>query len=67
VALGFLFKTEGLDWHTALLISGAAVTAIAFLAFAVTLQPESETELQPGIGFGRGTYVDAIELAGASS
>jgi MFS transporter, NNP family, nitrate/nitrite transporter len=67
VALGFLFKTEGLDWHTALLISGAAVTVISFLAFAVTLQSETETELQPSLGFGRGSQAEAIEWAGASS
>ncbi len=35
VAAGFLFKTNGLSWHTALLILGAAVTGISFLAFAV--------------------------------
>lgn len=35
VAAGFLFKTEGLNWHTALFILGAAVTVISFAAFAV--------------------------------
>jgi MFS transporter, NNP family, nitrate/nitrite transporter len=67
VVLGFLFKTEGLDWHTALLIAGAAVTVIAFLTFAVTVQPETEIGLQHRIGFRRDRHAEAIELAGASS
>ena len=36
VALGFLFKTEALDWHAALFIAGAAVTCISFASFAIT-------------------------------
>jgi NNP family nitrate/nitrite transporter-like MFS transporter len=44
VAAGFLFKVEGLDWRTALLILGAAVSASAFVAFAVTPRVEPVTE-----------------------
>jgi NNP family nitrate/nitrite transporter-like MFS transporter len=44
VAAGFLFKTQGLDWHTGLFMLGAAVTAISFLAFAVAFQPQAERE-----------------------
>ncbi len=40
VCAGFLLKSEGLDWRTALFLIGAAVTAISFLAFSITLQPE---------------------------
>ena len=36
VLAGFLLKTEGLDWHTALFILGAMVTTCSFLSFAVT-------------------------------
>lgn len=47
VAAGFLFKTSGFSWHTALLILGAAVTAISFLAFAVRFKEVAERERQP--------------------
>lgn len=40
VAAGFLFKVEGLDWSTALLILGAIVSVSSFAAFAVTPRPE---------------------------
>jgi len=44
VALGFLFKSEALDWHTALFIAGAAVTCISFASFAITArQPAGAT------------------------
>ena len=36
VALGFLFKSEAIDWHTALFIAGVAVTCISFASFAIT-------------------------------
>ncbi len=35
VLLGFLFKGEALDWHTALLIAGAAITCISFASLAI--------------------------------
>ena len=46
VAAGFLFKTNGLNWHTALLILGAAVTSVSFLAFAVRFREVAEHEEQ---------------------
>src|SRR5205807_1699918 len=59
VAAGFLFK-GGLDWPTALLVLGFAVTAAAFLAPLLRLTPETSAEasLQP---------VPALGLAGAVS
>lgn len=36
VALGFLFKTDALDWHAALFLAGAAVTCLSFVSFAIT-------------------------------
>jgi NNP family nitrate/nitrite transporter-like MFS transporter len=57
VALGFLFKTEALDWHAALFIAGAAVTCISFVSFAVaTEQPVESPAMLPGV---------SSELAGA--
>ncbi|MBX3444832.1 MAG: MFS transporter [Planctomyces sp.] len=47
VAAGFLFKTEGLSWPTALFVLGAAVTASSFSAFAVRFSPETEMETTP--------------------
>jgi NNP family nitrate/nitrite transporter-like MFS transporter len=47
VAAGFLFKMEGLSWPKALFVLGAAVTAVSFLAFAVTFDRETELETQP--------------------
>jgi NNP family nitrate/nitrite transporter-like MFS transporter len=38
VALGFLFKSEAIDWHTALFIAGVGVTCISFASFAITAQ-----------------------------
>jgi NNP family nitrate/nitrite transporter-like MFS transporter len=48
VALGFLFKTESLDWHAALFIAGAAVTCIAFASFAITERQPSEATAPHG-------------------
>jgi MFS transporter, NNP family, nitrate/nitrite transporter len=57
VALGFLFKSDAIDWHTALFIAGAAVTCISFTSFAITARGPAEatapraggsTELVPG-------------------
>lgn len=42
VAAGFLFKTPGLAWPQALLLLGAAVTAVSFLAFAVRFSEADE-------------------------
>jgi MFS transporter, NNP family, nitrate/nitrite transporter len=66
VAAGFLFKTQGLDWHTALFILGAAVTATSFFAFAIAYQPKTERE--PTVEFvpSRLASADAAELAAAS-
>lgn len=44
VALGFLFKTDSVDWHTALFIAGLAVTCISFASFAITSRTESASE-----------------------
>lgn len=44
VALGFLFKSDAIDWHTALFIAGVAVTCISFVSFAVTYRGEIERE-----------------------
>jgi NNP family nitrate/nitrite transporter-like MFS transporter len=67
IAAGFLLKTEGLDWHTALFILGATVTVVSFSSFALTLNAETEPAAtagsfdrltQPGLGH--------AELAGAT-
>jgi NNP family nitrate/nitrite transporter-like MFS transporter len=42
VALGFLFKTEAIDWHTALFLAGVAVTCISFGSFAITASEPAE-------------------------
>lgn len=44
VALGFLFKTEAIDWHTALFIAGIAVTCISFASFAITYRTQPTAE-----------------------
>jgi NNP family nitrate/nitrite transporter-like MFS transporter len=50
VALGFLFKSESLDWHTALFVAGAAVTCVSFVTFSITLREHAEREVAPGEG-----------------
>ncbi len=67
VAAGFLFKTQGLDWHTALFILGAAVTMASFLTFAISFKPESQREARPRRAIVNAGHSDPIELAGASS
>jgi MFS transporter, NNP family, nitrate/nitrite transporter len=67
VAAGFLFKTQGLDWHTALFILGAAVTMISFLSLSITFSPETERESLSRVTLTRDQHADGIELAGASS
>ena len=44
VAAGFLFKSETIEWPTALFILGALVTCCSFLAFAVSFSESAETE-----------------------
>lgn len=44
VALGFLFKSDAIDWHAALFIAGVAVTCISFVSFAITFRAETERE-----------------------
>lgn len=63
VAAGFLLKTEGLDWHTALFMLGAAVTAISFLSFAVTLNARQEAAAASQSDARR----PAVELASTAS
>ncbi len=36
VLLGFLFKSQSIDWHTALLIAGVGVTCVSFASLAVS-------------------------------
>jgi NNP family nitrate/nitrite transporter-like MFS transporter len=43
VLAGFILKTEGLSWQTALFVLGAIVTACSFLSFAVKLREEDES------------------------
>jgi NNP family nitrate/nitrite transporter-like MFS transporter len=50
VAAGFLFKTESIEWPTALLILGAMVIGISFLAFTVRFSPAAETEFRNSLG-----------------
>ena len=42
VAAGFLFRAEGLSWPQALLMLGAAVTAVSLLAFSVRFSEADE-------------------------
>jgi NNP family nitrate/nitrite transporter-like MFS transporter len=44
VALGFLFKSEAIDWHTALFIAGIGVTCISFVSFAITQRVDESVE-----------------------
>ena len=44
VALGFLFKSEAIDWHTALLIAGVAVTCVSFTSFLINFREETAQE-----------------------
>jgi NNP family nitrate/nitrite transporter-like MFS transporter len=41
---GFLFKSQSLDWSTALFLLGMAVTACSFVSFFVTFSMETEAE-----------------------
>jgi NNP family nitrate/nitrite transporter-like MFS transporter len=42
VLFGFLFKSEFLDWRTALLIAGGTVTCVAFVSLAINQQEAAE-------------------------
>jgi NNP family nitrate/nitrite transporter-like MFS transporter len=46
VVLGFLFKSEAIDWRTALLIAGVAVTCVSFSTFLITAREEA-AEVEP--------------------
>jgi NNP family nitrate/nitrite transporter-like MFS transporter len=48
VLAGFLLKTEGLNWHTALFILGAVVTTCSFLSLTVKLC-EADEPLHPAL------------------
>jgi NNP family nitrate/nitrite transporter-like MFS transporter len=63
VLAGLLLKTEGLDWHAALFVLGATVTACSFLNLSVKLDEEDEPlrHVVPRYQLG----VDAAEPAGA--
>jgi len=36
VLLGFLFKSEAINWHTALLLAGVGVTCVSFVALTIS-------------------------------
>ena len=46
VVLGFLFKSDAIDWRTALLIAGVAVTCVSFTTFLITCREEA-AEVEP--------------------
>jgi NNP family nitrate/nitrite transporter-like MFS transporter len=48
VVLGFLFKSEAIDWHAALLISGAAVTCISFASLSINERQAVDLPLSTG-------------------
>jgi NNP family nitrate/nitrite transporter-like MFS transporter len=48
VALGFLFKSDAIDWHTALFIAGATVTCVSFASFLITFRTETGWETASG-------------------
>jgi NNP family nitrate/nitrite transporter-like MFS transporter len=63
VALGFLFKSEAIDWPTALLVAGVAVTCVSFATFLINHREETALEsasVQPAY-----RPLSAGELAGA--
>jgi NNP family nitrate/nitrite transporter-like MFS transporter len=59
VALGFLFKSGAIDWHTALFIAGVAVTCVSFASFLITFRTETASS---GVTFDQ---LSAGELATA--
>jgi NNP family nitrate/nitrite transporter-like MFS transporter len=64
VLAGFLLKTEGLDWHGALFILGATITACSFLTLTVKLRAEDEplrqTAPRPEIAVGAAEPVGVV-------
>ncbi len=48
VLLGFLFKSEAIDWHTALLIAGVGVTCISFASLSITERESIELPAPSG-------------------
>jgi NNP family nitrate/nitrite transporter-like MFS transporter len=50
VVLGFLFKSEAIDWHTALLLAGAAVTCVSFASLAIGQHQPAEVSRSLGSG-----------------
>ena len=64
VALGFLFKTEAIDWHTALFVAGIAVTCVSFASFAITYRADHATETASGRA--ASGFLPSGELATAS-
>ena len=64
VAAGFLFKSSSLEWSTALLLLGVAVTACSFLSFTVSLGARPEMADRPVL---RPAAASAAELATAEA
>jgi MFS transporter, NNP family, nitrate/nitrite transporter len=64
VALGFLFKSETIDWRTALLVAGVAVTCISFASFLINHREEESRE--PLLAPTRFARLSANELATTS-
>jgi NNP family nitrate/nitrite transporter-like MFS transporter len=64
VLAGFLLKSEGLNWHTALFILGAVITACSFLCLTITLQEHEEplrhTEASHDLNVGTTDPVGAV-------
>ncbi len=64
VLAGFLLKTEGLNWHTALFILGATVTVCSFLCLTVQLsdveEPLRDTLPQRNAGIGAAEPVGVV-------
>jgi NNP family nitrate/nitrite transporter-like MFS transporter len=49
VAAGFLFKTDAIEWPTALLILGAMVIGTSFLAFTIRFSAVAELEVRESL------------------
>lgn len=68
VAAGFLFKTEGLGWPTALFLLGVAVTCCSFAALTVTFRgADAEARALAGGGHTARPRLAGSELASAAS
>ncbi len=63
VLAGFLLKSEGLNWPTALFVLGAVITALSFVSFAVTIRPGDEPST--GVLPRPQLDIDALEPASA--